>query len=257
MAERTPSQFLSMNEKPWRRSFWSLIVTQFQGAFSDNTLQYLIIFLVVGMGLPKEQRDLFVALVGALFALPFILFSMTGGYFADRFSKRSVMIGVKYFEIVVMLIATLGLLLRLLPLQLFAILLMGIHSAIFGPAKYGILPEILPEKRLSWGNGVLELRTFLAIITGTITGAFLGDVFRENQLWSGVSLIGLALFGLFVCLGITRVPPADLSKTFRFNFLEEFFSQMRLIRRDRVLFLAVLGNTYFWFLGALLRFNII
>ncbi|MEK6571073.1 MAG: MFS transporter, partial [Bacteroidota bacterium] len=257
MAERTPSQFLSMNEKPWRRSFWSLIVTQFQGALSDNTLQYLIIFLVVGMGLPKEQRDLFVALVGALFALPFILFSMTGGYFADRFSKRSVMIGVKYFEIVVMLIATLGLLLRLLPLQLFAILLMGIHSAIFGPAKYGILPEILPEKRLSWGNGVLELGTFLAIITGTITGAFLGDVFRENQLWSGVSLIGLALFGLFVCLGITRVPPADLSKTFRFNFLEEFFSQMRLIRRDRVLFLAVLGNTYFWFLGALLRFNII
>src|SRR5437667_7441642 len=89
----------------WRGGFWSLIITQFQGAFSDLTLKNLVIFIILGMGLPQEKRDALVPVVGALFALPFILFSMTGGYFADRCSKRSVTIGIKIFEIFVMLLA--------------------------------------------------------------------------------------------------------------------------------------------------------
>jgi acyl-[acyl-carrier-protein]-phospholipid O-acyltransferase/long-chain-fatty-acid--[acyl-carrier-protein] ligase len=244
-------------EKPWKVSFWSVIVTQFQGAFSDNTLQTLVVFLIVGMGLPSSQRDFLVPAVGALFALPFILFSMTGGFFADRFSKRSVMIGVKYFEIAIMLMATLGLVFHLLSLQLSAIFLMGVHSAIFGPSKYGILPELLPEKRLSWGNGILELGTIVAIITGTVVGGILADVFRERTVWSGIILIFLAIIGLFTCFGIARVPAGDEKKSYQVNFLRELFSQIKVIRRDRVLFLAVVGNTYFWFLGALLKYNVV
>src|SRR5438309_214319 len=86
----------------WRRGFWSLIVTQFQGAFSDNALRFLVTFMGLQLGLWTGHKETFVSLVGALFAIPFILFSMTGGYLADRYSKRSVTIGVKVFEIAVM-----------------------------------------------------------------------------------------------------------------------------------------------------------
>src|SRR5882672_4708650 len=86
----------------WRMGFWSLVVTQFQGAFNDNALKFLVIYLIVDKGLPERQRDWLVLVIGALFALPFILFSMTGGYLADRFSKRSVTVGTKWMELGVM-----------------------------------------------------------------------------------------------------------------------------------------------------------
>ena len=100
------------------------------------------------------MHDALVPLTAALFSLPFLLFSMFGGFLADRFSKRRC-IEVKVLEILIMTFATLGLLLRSLPLGLASIFLMGLHSAIFGPSKYGLLPELLPERRLSWGNGIL------------------------------------------------------------------------------------------------------
>ncbi len=86
----------------WQRGFWSLIVTQFQNAFNDNAIKFLVIYIIVAMNFPESQRDILVLVVGALFALPFIFFSMTGGYFADRYSKRSVVIGTKLLEIGVM-----------------------------------------------------------------------------------------------------------------------------------------------------------
>ena len=244
-------------EAPWRKSFWSLIVTQFQGAFSDVTLKNLVIFMIMGMGLPTEKRDQWVAVVGALFSLPFILFSMAGGHFADRYSKRSVTVAVKVFEIGVMAFALVALIVQSLPLQLTAVFFMGVHSAIFGPSKYGLLPELLPESRLSWGNGVVELGTFVAIICGTMAGAAFSDVFRGRQVWSGVILITLALFGVLVSRGIARVPAADPAKQFRLNFLSDLWSQVRTMQQDRVLWLAVLGNAFFFFIAALLQLNII
>ena len=240
-----------------RRGFWALLITQFQGAFSDNTLKWLVIFLVAGMGFSNEQRDRLVTVVGALFALPFIVFSMTGGFFADRFSKRSVTIGVKVFEIVVMLLALAGLALNQLYLTISCVFLMGVHSAIFGPSKYGLLPELLPEKRLSWGNGVLELGTFLAIIGGTVAGGWLCKAFARQQTWSGVLLLALAVVGLFISFGITKVPAANPSKKFRANFLGDLWRQMQLIRQDRVLSLATLGNTYFFAIAALIQLLIV
>ncbi|MEI9959890.1 MAG: hypothetical protein WDM76_01800 [Limisphaerales bacterium] len=97
------------NQPASLRGFWSLFVTQFQGAFSDNALKWLAIFLITGMGFSNEKRDQLVGITGALFALPFIVFSMAGGFLADRFSKRTVTIGVKFFEILVMLLALIGL----------------------------------------------------------------------------------------------------------------------------------------------------
>jgi acyl-[acyl-carrier-protein]-phospholipid O-acyltransferase / long-chain-fatty-acid--[acyl-carrier-protein] ligase len=241
----------------WRRGFWSLIVTQFQGAFSDNALKWLVIFLITGLGLSQAKRDSLISVVGALFAIPFILFSMTGGYLADRYSKRSVTIGVKIFEIFVMLLALTALAFNRLPLAVVCVFLMGVHSAIFGPSKYGLLPELLPERELSWGNGIIELGTFVAIILGTVAGGWLCETFHGRQALSGAVLVGLALLGLATSFGISRVPAADVTRKFRANLLADLGAQLRLIRRDRVLWLALLGNIYFSFVGALVQFLIL
>ncbi|MGA2556245.1 MAG: MFS transporter, partial [Verrucomicrobiota bacterium] len=240
-----------------QRGFWALIVTQFQVAFSDNVLKWLVISLITGMGFSNVKRDQLVGVVGALFALPFILFSMFGGFLADRFSKRSVTIGVKIYEIFVMLLALCGLAGNSLYLAIACIFLMEVHSAIFGPSKYGLLPELLPEKKLSWGNGVLELGTFVAIISGTVVGASLCTVFAGRQVWSGVVLIALAAFGFFASFGISKVPAADPARQFHPNFLTDLWRQIKRIRQDRVLWLATLGNAYFTGLGALLQFLIV
>jgi acyl-[acyl-carrier-protein]-phospholipid O-acyltransferase/long-chain-fatty-acid--[acyl-carrier-protein] ligase len=239
------------------RGFWFLFVTQFQGAFSDNALKWLVIFFIIGIGFSNEDRDRLVGVVGALFALPFIVFSMAGGFLADRYSKRSVTIGVKGFELFVMMIALAGLATNHLRLAIACVFLMGVHSAIFGPSKYGLLTELLPEKKLSWGNGVLELGTFLAIIGGTVAGGWLCKTFAGQQAWSGAVLVALALFGLFTSFGVTRVPAADRAKRFRANFLADLWAQLKLIRQDRVLWLAVLGNTYFFTLAALVQLLIV
>jgi acyl-[acyl-carrier-protein]-phospholipid O-acyltransferase/long-chain-fatty-acid--[acyl-carrier-protein] ligase len=248
---------MQSTEKPWRSGFWSLIATQFQGAFSDCTLKNLVIFIILGMGLPQEKRDTLVPIVGALFALPFILFSMTGGFFADHYSKRSVTIGIKVFEIFVMLFATAGLALKNLPMELMGVFLMGVHSAVFGPSKYGLLPEILPDKKLSWGNGIIEFGTFAAIILGTAFGAILSDWFRDRQVYSGAILIGLAILGFAMSFGISKVPAAAPHKPFKINFVADLWTQIKFMHKDRPLWMAMWGNTYFSFFGTLLQFNII
>ncbi len=237
--------------------FWSLFVTQFQNAFSDNVLKFLTTFIIIALGFSQERRDQLVPLVGLVFALPFVLFSMTGGFLADRFSKRNVIIGIKLAEIGIMSFAMLGLWRHNVVLLLGVIFLMSTHSAVFGPNKYGLLPELLGEKELSWGNGIIQLGTFVASISGTVAAGLLSDTFGKNQIWSGAILVGLALFGTLMSMGISRLPAANPTKEFRLNFLSEFWTQFQAIRMDRVLWLSVLGSTFLWFLAALFQPTII
>ena len=234
------------------RGFWALIATQFQGAFSDNILRNLLLAMVVGIGLGKDERDSFVSIVTFLFSMPFVLFSMTGGWLADHFSKRQVTIWTKVMEIGAMTIATAGLGLHMRTLTLVALGLVATQAALFGPSKYGLLPELLPSKRLSFGNGVIELGTFLAIIVGTVTGAAMAERFAGREIYAGYALMALACIGLATSFGIDPVPAAAPAKRFRANFIADLWQQIRLMRQDQPLFLAVLGNTYFWFLGSLL-----
>lgn len=242
--------------QPLPRGFWNLMFTQFQGAFSDNALKWLVIFLVFDMGLSQEQQDSKVALAGIVFAVPFLLFSIWGGWLSDRFSKRRVMMAVKMAEIGIMLFAAWGLWAKSIPLQMSAICLMGLHSTFFAPAKYGILPEILPASKLSWGNGILEMLTFIAIIAGTVTGGFLAHGLKGNQVWSGVLLAALALAGLLTSMGSPRVAAADPQKKFTWNFPAEIWRHMVKMRRDRDLWRANWGNTAFFYIAALIQMNL-
>lgn len=248
----------SKSPNKWQSGFWALIATQFQGAFSDNFLKWVTIFLVLALGLPEARRDRLVVLViPLLFALPFLLFSMTGGYLADHYSKRSVTIGTKVMEIAVVIFAAAGLALHSLPIPVAAVFLIGCQAALFGPSKYGLLPELLPDPKLSWGNGILELGTFLAILIGTIAGGLLAAELRGREFWNGLLLVALAIAGLACSRGISRVPVANPARRFHWNPAEELWDEIRIIQRDRVLWAAVLGNIYFWFLGSLVLINII
>ena len=243
---------------PKLTGFWALIATQFQGAFSDNTLKWLVSFLVLETAASKEQRDLwFVLIVPLLFSVPFLLFSIPGGFLADKFSKRSVTIGTVAGQLVVMALATWALAQGRLGWAGVALFLMSTLGAIFGPTKYGLLPELLPESKLSWGNGIIEFLTLLAAILAALAGAYLAHVFRGRQVWSGLIFIVLAVVGLLISLGISRVPPADPGRKFDGNVPREFFSEVRHMRGDRPLLTAVVANTFFWFLGSLLLLNIV
>ncbi len=239
------------------RGFWALIVTQFQGAFSDNVVKNLVVFVALfGATMTLAEKNSYGEFMTGVFSLPFILFSMAGGFLADRFSKRSVMLGVKMFELLIMSLVLLGLWKWNKNLLLAGVFLMGTHSAFFGPSKYGSLPELLPEKKLSWGNGILELGTFMAIILGTVAAAAMSQQFHGRQWLSGVVLIALAVIGFFSCLGITKLPAANPQKNFNWFFPAEIWRQLRVMRGDRPLWLALAGNTYFGFLGMLLLLNL-
>jgi len=247
----------------WRLGFWSLIVTQFQGAFNENGLKYFVIYLILSLHLGTQREDNLILWIGVLFAAPFILFSMLGGYFADRYSKRLVTIGTKYFEIAVVTFSAIVLLgfhshpEASIPLLLVAIFLASTQAAIFGPSKYGLLPELLPEKELSWGNGVIELGTFLAIILGTVAGSRLPEFFPGHEVNGSYFFLGCGIVGLLTAHFISRVPAADPAKKLRLNVFGDLFSHLKSARSDRALWLAIVGNTYFWFLGALLQFNVV
>ena len=238
--------------------FWALVAVQFQNAFSDNALKWLVSFLVLETALTKQQRDLwFILVVPLLFAVPFLLFSIPGGYFADKYSKRSVTLGTKLFELIVMSLATIALARNRLDLAGAALFLACTQGAIFGPTKYALLPELLPESKLSWGNGIIELTTLLSAIFAALAGGFLATHFRGRQIWSGVVFLTLTLLGLLISLRITRLPAADPSRRFDWNVPREFFAETGRLWRDSILRVAVIANTFFWFLGSLLLLNIV
>ena len=249
--------FIPRPEQNWRLGFWSLIATQFQGAFNDNGLKFFVIFLILGTHPTDSQKDFLVFVIGNLFALPFLLFSMAGGFLADRFSKRNVAMATKIFEVCAMLFAMYAFTRGNSRMAFAVIFLASTQAAFFGPAKYGLLPELLPDKLLSWGNGILELTTFLAIIAGAVIGPLLAQTFHGREAVAGLIFGACSLFGLTASLGISRVPPADRSRRFRFNIFGDLKKQVQLVRPDRALHLAIVGNTYFWFLGALLQFVIV
>jgi len=242
------------SEKPWKRGFWSIWATQFQESFSDLAYRWLVFSFITSMAIWSDERQQYMkGLAGLLFAAPFVLFSPIGGFLADRFSKRFVILGTKFAEVVVMGIAFAGLAMNNLPIMLIAMFLRGIQSSCYSPSKFGMLPEVLPESRLSWGNGVVELGSFVAIIAGTVAGMRLYDRFSENLAYAGLILFGVTLIGLMLSATLPRVPAAGGTKPLRINPFSGLLEEWKSMRSDRTLFLAVLGITYFFMLAALLQ----
>jgi acyl-[acyl-carrier-protein]-phospholipid O-acyltransferase/long-chain-fatty-acid--[acyl-carrier-protein] ligase len=234
------------------RGLQPFLWTQFLGAFNDNLFKIVVSMLAVHAA-SEAAAGRQLSLVGVVFILPFLFFSGYAGELADVYSKRTVLVITKSLEIVA---ATLGLVafaMGHLNLTYVVLFLIALQATFFSPAKYGILPEILPDSDLSRANGVLEMSTFFAIVAGTALGSYMFDALH-NRLWIiGVTVVGVALLGTGLSLRIPRVAPAAPGRRISINPWREIAYGLKTLRGNRVLWLTVIGISYFWFLGALLQ----
>lgn len=240
------------------KGFWPLVVAQFQAAFSDHAYENLLMQLAAfGVAGAVAASDANVSYVLIVFTLPFMLVSPFGGQFADKFSKRTIAIVVKMAEIGIMVAAAGALMTGQLWVSLLVLALMGVRAGFFGPAKYGVIPEIVPERRLSWANGVIELTLFTAIMGGTVAGLYLFKHFNHNLPLAILPLIALSIAGAAVSFGIKRVPAASPERRISANAVAELWRYFKYARADRVLWLAVVGNAFFWFCGGVVYQNVV
>jgi acyl-[acyl-carrier-protein]-phospholipid O-acyltransferase / long-chain-fatty-acid--[acyl-carrier-protein] ligase len=233
------------------RRFLPLFVTQFLGALNDNFFKQALVVLVTyrlaeAAGLNSQ---ILVTLAAGLFILPFFLFSATAGRLADKFDKRRLVLVVKSAEIVFMATATAGFLTGNVVLLFTVLFLMGVHSTFFGPIKYGILPAHLRADELLAGNGLIDAGTFLAILIGTIAGGLV-MLTAHGAVAISAGLLAVAGVGLLAALFIPSAPPAAPDLPVHFNIIADTAEMLRYARQRRDLFLAMLGISWFWLVGA-------
>ena len=239
-----------------RGGFPSFLCTQFLGALNDNIYKTAVSLVAVGIAAGNEGSLILSAAQG-LFILPFILFSGYAGHMADSYSKRTVLIATKAFEVLAMSLAVVALAQGSIEMMLMVLFLMAAQSAFFGPAKYGILPEIFGDKDLSRANAVLQMTTFVAIIIGTALGGILLEAWAGRLWMLGVVLVGVAVSGSASSFGITRVPAPTERRRFRRNPWAEVTIGLKHLWSVRPLWLTVVATAYFWFVGALMQIAII
>jgi acyl-[acyl-carrier-protein]-phospholipid O-acyltransferase/long-chain-fatty-acid--[acyl-carrier-protein] ligase len=247
------------------RPLFGLLLAQFFGAFNDNALKVFVALLAMrslaiapGAAGYEAASQAQATMAFIALTLPLMVVSLPAAYVADRFSKRSIIIVLKLFEVLLMGAIAYGLYQypgnRLLPFVILA--LMGAQSALFSPAKFGLLPEVLPHDELSEGNGLLQMWTMLAIIAGTAAAGPLADLFGASRPWVvGGVLAVFAAIGFAAALLVPRVPPARSRRdTAADGTLRD---ALAAIGEDRVLRLAILGAAYLWAIASLLGQNIL
>ena len=233
------------------RRYLPLFLTQFFGALNDNFFKNAIVVMITyqGMQVGGLEPEMVVALAGGLFILPYFLFSGTSGQLADKLEKSRLIRFTKAFEVVVMLTAVAGFYLEHLPLLLLALFLLGLQSTIFGPLKYGILPDLVREESLVAANAYVELGTFVAILVGTITGGLavgLGDA----RVWVVAGVMAIALLGLLASFFVPAVPVHNPGLRVDWTFVRSTWQVVAAVRPNRPIFNSILGISWFWFLGA-------
>src|SRR6266478_5217670 len=184
------------------KGFQSFLWTQFLGAFNDNVYKIIVSMRAVHVAAGKGSE--YLSLAGVVFVLPFLLFSGYSGHLADAISKRTVLISVKVFEIAVMALALAAFFTTRMELMLLVLFLMALHSTIFSPAKYGIVPEMLPDRELSRANALLEMSTFVAIVMGTAIGSALFTTWKDEPWKMGLMTLAVAIAGLLTSFKIPR-----------------------------------------------------
>ncbi len=247
---------MDIAEAKVERSFGWLNATQFLGALNDNIFKLLIIAFIIGVrGL--ESASNVTALAGAVFVVPFLLFSAYAGKLADRFSKRNIVVVVKCAEVIVMTLGFVGFMLRAEWLLYAVLFLMAAQSAFFSPSKYGIIPELVDKERLSYANSLLEGLTYLAIVIGAGFVWLLLYVSGESYGVVGLVCIGIAAVGLMVSLPIKKTVAAGSGRGASIVFLRDIWRTLWSIHRKRDLLLAVLASAYFLLIGAFIQLNVI
>ncbi len=247
-----PSQFALLRQRRFAPFFW----TQFAGAANDNLFKFAFTVLVTYQlsisWLPPAQAGL---VIGALFILPFLLFSATSGQLADKYPKTMLIRLVKDLEIAIMALATWGFWAAQVPVLLVCVFLMGLHSTLFGPVKYAYLPQVLSERELTGGNGMIEMGTFVAILLGNVAGGLLVALPGIGHTAVALACLGLALLGRFSAQAIPTLTATAPQLQINWNPLSETWRNLQLARRQVVVFRSLLGISWMWFFGAVFLTN--
>ncbi len=243
----------------WTRSFLGLLVTQFLVSLNDNMFRWLIV--PIGMDLlGAEHANRALSLGLACLVLPYIFLAAPAGYLADRFSKRTVIIGCKVAEVVLMILGVASILQGNIYLMFGVLTLMGAQAALFSPAKMSSVPEIVRADRLSAANGLIGLTTILAVIGGTVAGGVLyaltGTRGVEHWWISAAALISVALLGLAASLCIAPLQPANPSRRFPFHAARQTVRDLAALAAHRPLLLAASASAFYWFLAAVSQVNV-
>jgi 1-acyl-sn-glycerol-3-phosphate acyltransferase len=242
----SPNQFALLRERRFAPFFW----TQFTIAANDNVFKFAFTVMVTYQlqvaWLPPAMAGL---VIGALFILPYVLFSATAGQLADKFDKHWLMRRVKDAEILIMAIAAVGLLRQDVVLLLVCTFLMGLQSTFYGPVKYAYLPQVLDERELTGGNGMVEMGTFVAILLGNLAGGLLVDL-PGGALWVALACLALGVGGRVTAQFVPPAPAADPRLEINWNPLSETWRNLKLAYGNIVVFRSLLGISWMWFFGA-------
>jgi len=247
-----PNQFALLSQRRFAPFFW----TQFLGAGNDNLFKFAFTVMVTYQlqvsWLPADKAGL---AIGALFILPFLLFSATSGQLTDKFDKTAVIRFVKNLEIGVMALAALGFITHNPAVLLGCVFLMGLHSTLFGPVKFAYLPQHLNERELTGGNGMVEMGTFVAILLGNVAGGLLIALPGVGATYVAIGCVGAALLGRFTAQLVPATPATDPGLKINWNPVSETLRNLKLAHGNIVVFRSLLGISWMWFFGAVFLSN--
>ncbi len=251
-AHGEPDQFALLRQRRFAPFFW----TQFAGAANDNLFKFAFTVMVTYQlsvsWLPPSMAGI---VIGALFILPFLLFSATSGQLTDKYEKTAMMRLVKNLEIGIMALAAWAFMVASVPVLLACVFLMGLHSTLFGPVKFAYLPQVLDERELTGGNGMVEMGTFVAILLGNVVGGLLVAIPQVGHASVAIACVALALLGRVVVQFVPRAPATDPDLAINWNPVSETWRNLRLAHGNIVVFRSMLGISWMWFFGAVFLSN--
>jgi 1-acyl-sn-glycerol-3-phosphate acyltransferase len=244
------SQFALLKQRRFAPFFW----VQFLGAFNDNLFKTALIVILAfeAASWTSMSASTITNLIPGLFILPYVVFSATAGQIADKFEKAGLARFVKWLELVIMLVAGAGWLTHTLWLLIAAVIGMGVHSTLFGPVKYAYLPQQLKAEELMGGNGVIEAGTFVGILLGEVLGAVLVAHHSIGIEMVAGATVAVAVLGLLASYRIPLTPAPAPELKINWNPITETIRNIGYSRKNRTVFLSMLGNSWFWFYGALI-----
>jgi 1-acyl-sn-glycerol-3-phosphate acyltransferase len=247
MTTEHPNQFALLKQRRFAPFFW----TQFLGAANDNLFKFaftvMVTYQIQVSWLAPKMAGL---AIGALFILPFLLFSATSGQLTDKYEKTQVIRFVKWLEIAIMVLAAWGFWMVNVPTLLACVFLMGLHSTLFGPVKFAYLPQHLNERELTGGNGMVEMGTFVAILLGQVAGGLLVAIPEVGPHYVAFGCIAVALLGRVTAQAIPLSPSTDPALRINWNPITETWRNLKLARDNIVVFRSLLGISWMWFFGA-------
>ncbi len=240
-----------------QRRFLPYFFVQALGAFNDNVFRQAIIGLLGYLAVSSEEKTLYANLAPAIFILPYFLFSATAGQIAEKLEKSRLIRITTTMEIVIMSLAAVGFLTQNMVVLLVALFATGVQSTLFGPVKYSILPSVLKPEELTGGNGLVEMGTSISILIGMLFGGLIFAVAgTAGPTVAAIAVIALAVLGNLVSRAIPPVEAGAPDLRINWNPIPESLAIWRLARKQLAVRNAVLGVSWFWFVGTVLTSNL-